>query len=994
MEPDTSPAGIKSGTPPPSVGVVDVVIPCYNDGGYLLDALESLGEERAQGQGVIIVNDGSTDPATLQVLADLRMSGHRVIDRPNGGLSAARNTGWQAATARYVLFLDADNRVDPRFPAAAVGRLEADADIAAVYADRFEFGMRTGIVRQPEVVVADLLVGNRIDACAVFRRSVVEQLGGYDEAMRDGYEDWEFWLRLLGAGHQLGHIAEPYIHYRVREGSLLGRTALPDVRAEVVRYVASKHRALYQAHAPDVVANLHRIQAGDQGAIWTLSRELDSLRASLAKDQEAIHAQGQELVAMREARELLAAEAHRLVGQVDKAKHTLQVHREHIQALQALIVQYEERIAAFEKSRLWRLRRAYHKMRTLLRSGSIGSRKGLRWLRRITFLVSGKGRAIMRRFLAKIFRALYLWTEVRPVRILIGEEELRAVVPDLADPYTQWTRGHFARPSDLTVYKEDIEQFAYRPLVSVLMPVYDPPVKFLDEAIRSVMEQVYPHLELCIADDKSTNPEVRTCLERWCKKDPRVKVVFREENGHISKASNSALQLVEGEFISFMDHDDVLAPDALYHVMKRLNKDHDLDLIYTDEDKINEEGKHSEPHFKPQWCPDHLLSRNYFGHMVTARASLVRKVGAFRDGFEGSQDYDLLLRMTEHTQRVARVPRVLYHWRIHAGSLALSEDVKPYAYHAAKRALTEAFVRRGDPAEVNFLYGFRGYDIRYTTPVKGKVCVIIPTKDQASVLETCLRSLFELTDHPDYEVLVVSNGSTERALVSLLQRMEKEQAGRFRWFEHNEPFNFSELMNKGMERTKAEHILFLNNDTEIIHADWMRAMHEWSRRSTTGAVGAKLLYHNDIIQHAGVIVGLGGVAGHVFAGLHKDGPGYYNYVNTINNYSAVTGACLMVQRSKLEAIGGWDTIFTVEYNDVDLCLRLREKGWYNVYLPHVMLRHHESLTRGHPHMTRESYERHVREVDLFKKRWKDLIADDPCYNPNLTRGGHEFEVGA
>ena len=291
---------------------------------------------------------------------------------------------------------------------------------------------------------------------------------------------------------------------------------------------------------------------------------------------------------------------------------------------------------------------------------------------------------------------------------------------------------------------------------------------------------------------------------------------------------------------------------------------------------------------------------------------------------------------------------------------------------------------------VTFLEGYRGYGIRFTKPLQGRVSVIIPTKDKADVLGTCLRSLFRLTDHPDYEVVVVSNGSRDKALFELLEGMSEAHPGRFRWYAHDIPFNFSALMNFGAEKATGSHLLFLNNDTEIVHADWMRAMHEQSQRPSIGAVGAKLLYHNDTVQHAGVVIGLGGVAGHTFVGTHRDGPGYFNYVNTINNYSAVTAACMMVERSKLEAIGGWDEDFTVEYNDVDLCLRLQERGRNNVYLPHVELYHYESLTRGHPHMTRESYERHLREVGLFKERWSGVIADDPCYNPNLSRGAHDF----
>lgn len=473
-------------------------------------------------------------------------------------------------------------------------------------------------------------------------------------------------------------------------------------------------------------------------------------------------------------------------------------------------------------------------------------------------------------------------------------------------------------------------------------------------------------------------------------RDDRIHVTFRKENGHISKASNSALELVKGEFTAFMDHDDLLAPDALFHVVKRINKEPTTDIIYTDEDKVDEAGHHSDAHFKPQWCPDHLLSRNYFGHLVVMRTSLVKEIGGFREGFEGSQDYDLILRATEKAGRIERIPRVLYHWRVHAASAAKGEDVKPYAYQAARKALTEALERRGESAEITFLHGYRGYGVRFMDQVHGRVSVIIPSKDKTEVLATCIHSLFNLTDHPDFEVIVVSNNSKEPAFFAFMQEMERIQRGRFRWFEHNIPFNFSALMNFGISKSKGEQVLFLNNDTEVIHADWMRIMHSWSQRPSIGAVGVKLLYHNDTIQHAGVVIGLGGVAGHTFVAQHKDGPGYFNYVNTVNNNSAVTAACMMVERVKLERIGGWEELFTVEYNDVDLCLRLRAAGYNNVYLPDVSLYHFESLTRGHPHMTKESYERHLREVGLFKERWAAYVQDDPCYNPNLTRGAHDY----
>lgn len=979
----------------PGMAAVGVVIPCYNDGEFLLEAIASVEETRRAGAIVTVVNDGSTDAATLRVLEDVRAGGVTVIDQPNRGLAAARNAGWSACERPYILFLDADNLMVAGATEAMAAVLHADAFVSVVYGDREEFGEREALVKQPLCDLPELLAGNRIDACAMVRRSALVASGGFDEAMRDGYEDWELWIRMMSAGYRFIHLDRPLFRYRVRGNSLVSRANDPAMRSRIVGYVANKHATLFAEHGEAVVALLHGIQAHDRQLVQRAeAARAEALREAHGAEQERLvqverteeaeHARLRALnelqslieriASLEEAhrkdlsravadRENLAAEAQRLNGEVEKVMHALSVQREHGKALQAMLGQYEERIKAMENSKLWRLRKQYYRMRALLRTSSDTSRRSMRWLKRVTFFVSRQGRTILRKFFAKVFKALYLWTEVRPVRIVVGEAHDR---PDLfqvsGDPYHQYMARHFARDSDLREYREDSAAFAFRPLISVVMPVFDPPVVFLDAAIRSVVDQAYGHWELCIADDRSNDPDVRKCLERWMKEDARIKVLFRKENGHICRASNSALELASGEFVALMDHDDLLTPDALYHMAKRLQLHPELDVLYSDEDKVDEQGRHSDPHFKPQWCPDHLLSRNYFGHLVMLRTALIKEVGGFRPGFEGSQDYDLLLRCTERTERIVRIPRVLYHWRIHAGSAAHGEDVKPYAYDAARKALIEALDRRGEPGEVSFLDGFRGYGIRFTSPLRGKVSIIIPTKDQAQVLRTCLTSIFALTDHPDFEVLVVSNNSREKELFELLAEMKSAHPGRFDWIAHDVPFNFSELMNMGMKHTRGEQILFLNNDTEVLHADWLRAMHEWSQRLCIGAVGVKLLYHNDSIQHAGVVIGLGGVAGHTFVGTHRDGPGYFNYVNTINNNSAVTAACMMVERAKLERIGGWEQDFTVEYNDVDLCLRLRESGVHNVYLPHVTLYHYESLTRGHPHMTRESYERHLREV--------------------------------
>jgi glycosyltransferase involved in cell wall biosynthesis len=1001
---------------------VGIVVTCFNEGDWLIEAVDSIPERWRSRDSLVVVNDGSEHQPTLSALLEVKARGIHVIDQNNQGVSSARNVGWKHLQTDVILFLDADNRIGKEYLVEGAAAF-SDPGVGVVYSFRKEIGNRDRVVEQPEVSPASLMVGNRVDACALVRRELLVMLGGFDESMRSGYEDWELWIRVAHSNFTFYRICRPLFEYRVRDGSLMAQVLDPEKRARTVTYVLGKHEDKYQNAWRDVISQLHRIQVFDYNSLEQALTEVNVLRKresdgrareenlqlELTVAKADVRDREAQLKGLRQEREVqvagmqmeldqsvqdkdrAVARALELQKEIQEISQALELHKVHGQSLQKLVQSYERRIQEFENTKYWRFKKSYFKMIALLRTSSDSSSNRMRWLKRGLFLVSQKGRRIVRRFLAKVFRTLYLITEERNVRILVGEEQVHSAVHVPGDRYHEWMVKNMPRVSDLRDMAKDQRSFGYRPLVSVLMPVYNPPIDLLEKAIRSVQDQVYENWELCIADDCSPDPEVRHKLKEIALNDDRVRLEFRQENGHISKASNSALSLVKGEFIALMDHDDLLSPDALYQVVKELNRDSAIDLIYSDEDKVSESNVHSDPHFKPQWCPDHLLSRNYFGHLVVLRTSIVQDIGGFREGFEGSQDYDLVLRFTEQTSNIVHIPKVLYHWRIHEASAAKGEDVKPYAYHAAKRALTEALERRGEPGEVEFLEGFRGYRIKFKEGASEKVSVIIPTRDKADILQVCLESIFRLTDHPDFEVIVISNNSKEKDLFQLMERMEREYPDRFKWYELNEPFNFSALMNFGVSRSNGDQLLFLNNDTEVIQADWMTIMCSWSARPQTGAVGVKLLYHNNTIQHAGVIIGLGGVAGHTFVGYPRMGPGYFNYINTVNNYSAVTAACVMVARWKFDKVGGFDELFTVEYNDVDLCLKIQAAGFHNVYVPDVELYHYESLTRGHPHMTKESYERHLREVALFLEKWQHVVDDDPCYNPNLQRGVHDFQ---
>lgn len=524
------------------------------------------------------------------------------------------------------------------------------------------------------------------------------------------------------------------------------------------------------------------------------------------------------------------------------------------------------------------------------------------------------------------------------------------------------------------------------------MPVYNTPEVFLREAIQSVLDQVYPDWELCIADDASTAPHIRGILEEYQRKDSRIKVVFRTQNGHISVTSNSALELATGEFIGLLDHDDVLTPDALYEVVSLLNQNPAADMIYSDEDKLNEKGELTGHFFKPDWCPDSFLSRMYTCHFGVYRREIINQIGGFRVGYEGSQDYDLVLRFTEKTNQIFHIPKILYHWRIHSSSAAGGTEAKPYAYEAAKRALQDAIDRRGEPGIVKDVPLYLGhYQIRYKVLNYKKVSIIIPTKDLGEILNRCLESIFTLTIYPDYEVIVIDNGSREPETQEILVKWQEKEPNRFKYYALDIPFNFSKINNDAVSKATGDYLLFLNNDTEVIHPDWIDAMVEQAQRQSIGAVGALLRYPDQVVQHAGVVVGIGHFAAHSHRMASETDPGYYGQIISMSNYSAVTAACLMCRREVFEQVGGFDEQLAVAYNDVDFCLKLVEEGYRNIYLPHVVLYHYESKSRGYD-TTPDKLQRFMQEVTLMRQRWQRYVDHDSCYNPNLTLSASDYSL--
>jgi GT2 family glycosyltransferase len=556
--------------------------------------------------------------------------------------------------------------------------------------------------------------------------------------------------------------------------------------------------------------------------------------------------------------------------------------------------------------------------------------------------------------------------------------------------YQRWLAKNYLTKNDIKKLALDLKKFRYTPLISIIMPVFNVDERWLKKAIDSVLAQVYPNWELCIVDDGSHGEYIKAVIDEYRSKDRRIKVKYLHRNRGISEASNEALSMATGQFVGLLDHDDELSQDALFEVVRALNDNGDLNLIYSDEDKLSMDGVRSEPFFKPDWSPDTFCSYNYICHFTVIRKEIIDEVGGFRKGFEGSQDYDLFLRVTDKTQKIFHIPKILYHWRTIDTSVAKDPDSKLYAFENGKKAITEHLERNKLHGKVENASFLGNYRIRYYLEEKPKVTILIPSKDKVDVLKRCIDSITEKSSYAAYEIVIIDNGSSKQATNSYYQTLRSNDQIRVLKYDH--PFNFSAINNYGVANTDSEYIIFLNNDTEVITEDWIEAMLEFAQRDDVGAVGALLYYPNDTVQHAGVIVGIGGVAGHAHKHSPRDAMGYYSRIKINQNLSAVTAACLMTKKSVFESVGGFDENFSHAFNDIDLCLKIRQNGYLIVYTPYSELYHHESLSRGYED-TPSKINRFADEIIYFKKRWhRELEQGDPYYNPNLTLNREDFTI--
>lgn len=557
-------------------------------------------------------------------------------------------------------------------------------------------------------------------------------------------------------------------------------------------------------------------------------------------------------------------------------------------------------------------------------------------------------------------------------------------------PYGPWYEKHKRTEQELK--KQSEKRFKENVLISVAVPVYHTGELFLRQMIESVMDQSYKNWELCIVNAGPDDEKVKEILNEYAEKDKRIRVRELAENEGIGKNTNRAFEMAEGEYVALLDHDDLLAPDALFEVACAIERSHP-DIIYSDEDKVSGENlEHTQPHFKPDFNIDLLRANNYICHLLVIRKTLIDKVGGFREGFDGAQDHDFIFRCSDNADIIVHIPRILYHWRTHQASTADNPASKLYAYEAGIRAVRENIERNGEEAEVTHTKDYGFYKVVYKVRKRSLVSIIIPNKDNKDTLKKCIDSVLTKTTYDNYEIIIVENNSTQQETFDYYKELEKNS--RIRVIKWEKGFNFSAINNYAAKSANGEYLLFLNNDIEVRSADWIDGMLGNAQRKDVGIVGCRLLYPDNTIQHAGVIIGIGGIAGHAFTNLPAARSGYMHRASTQVDYSAVTAACMMISKKLFEEVGGFEEKLTVAFNDIDLCLRVREKGYLVVYDAYVEMIHYESKTRGSED-SKEKVRRFQDEIEYMRTKWIDILKQgDPYYNPNLTLSKWNFSLKA
>jgi glycosyltransferase involved in cell wall biosynthesis len=959
--------------------LVSIIVRTKDRPKLLKKAVRSIAEQTYRQIEVVLVNDGGCDLNTDElknILGEIPLNYIRL--EKNTGRAHAGNVGIRNAKGGYVGFLDDDDEYYPEHVGTLVSSAVSDGSMIyysdVMMIEKFDTtdaakddDLRTQVFSS-EFSSDELLIANHIPFNAVlFDRAVFEETSLLDETF-ELYEDWDLLIR-LSEKHPFRHVKKITAIYHQWNKDLQINQKNQQLCHETQLRIINKHKGKI---SPQFLMNSLNllIELRDK------SESLNEKIKTIEKKEEIIADLNKEIM-----------ELNKILSDKEKEKlieHRLTIQMQDIMTGKEKIISEKEKIISEKEQEIvalnnsliiitqtfgWRMLEKLRRMRDILLPKGANIRtlyglgeKSLKYIER-----EGFGR-----FLKKVMFKLKL-----------------SKLTDTRNDYSVWIKKNEPDSNALMGQKMLSDSFHLKPKISIITPVYNPDRKCFVEMLESVMSQTYGNWELCLAD-ASTFPYVREIIDSYAERErSKIKVLYLKNNYGISENSNRAISLASGEYMALLDHDDTLAPFALFEAVKAINESPDVDFIYSDRDKVTNDGVRFDPFFKPDWSPDYLLSQNYVCHLNVFSRDIIKKVGGFR-GYDGSQDYDLVLRVTEATGRIIHIPKILYHWKVTSGSAAGDSEAKPYAYEAAVRALQDSVNRRGWKATVTQGLTRGLYRVWFHVDRLQKVSIIIPTKDNVEILRRCVDSILQKTTYTNYEIVIVDNKSRENATFNYYATLKDNK--KISLLRYDKPFNFSEINNFGVSQTNAEYVLFLNNDTEVITENWLDLMVGFAQRKETGAVGVKLLYPNDTIQHAGLILDERGNVKRSHRGYPRFSLGYAGRIMSVQNVAAVAAACMLMRREVFDEVGGFDPEFVIAHGDIDLCLKLLERGYLIVYEPHAELYHHESYTRGYED-TPEKVERLKKETELLlKKRGYMLKNADPYFNPNLTAENEDYSI--
>jgi len=964
--------------------LVSIIVRTKDRPKLLKKALQSITAQTYRPIEVVLVNDGGCDLDVEDLKTILRdVSLHYIRLEKNTGRAHAGNVGMKNAKGKYIGFLDDDDEFYPEHVRTLCMGLEtieykiAYSDVEMITKqfsiDENDFLEIRRSIFSKDFSYSDLLISNYIPFNSVlFHKEIIGKIGFLDKQF-DLYEDWDFLIR-IGEEFPFYHIKKVTAIYNQWSQDLQINQKDRDFTRRMHINVMNKY---HEKITSETILNVWLKCLQKDTAIAEKDAAIAEKDTTIAEKDAAI-AEKDAAIAEKDAaiaeKDAAIAEKDAAIAEKDAAiakKDTILEEKDIMIAhLKANITQLETNINLIYETFGWQLLERFRRFREryfpyLTRRGKIYDlgMKSIKYAQR-------EG---LRRFIKKVLQRLNVPTTIRH-----------------KEPYEVWISKNEPNSTILKEQKTISKEFHFRPKISIITPVFNPERNAFVEMIESVMNQTYDNWELCLSN-ASTESRVEDTIKKYLKRDKkRIKVKYLNKNHGIPKNSNEALSLATGDFVALLDHDDMLSPYALFEVVKTINDHPDVDFVYSDRDKISHNGKRFDPFFKPDWSPDYLLSQNYLCHLNVFRKILIDKMGGFREGYDGSQDYDLVLRITELTDKIVHIPKILYHYRVVPGSASGDPNAKPYAYDSAIKALQDAMSRRGwkGTATQGMIKGL--YRIKFQFNSNPKVSITIPSKDKSHILKKCVDSILNKTTYKNYEIIIVDNQSREEKTFEYYT--ELKNIHKIKLLEYANPFNFSEINNYAVSQIDTEYIIFLNNDIEVITEEWIEFMLGFAQRKETGAVGAKLLYPNDTIQHAGLILDDKGNVRRSHHRYPRYSLGYAGRILSIQNVSAVAAACMMIRREVFTEVGGFDPQFVIAHGDIDFCLKLRDKNYLILYEPHAELYHHESLTRGYED-TLEKVERLKKETDLLLRKWGHVLKKgDPYFNPNLTADNEDFSI--